>query len=231
MRTVVLVPYRAGDDEVGQRRQQLWDFTRSWWERNHPEWEIFTGDSGSTPFDRGASINCAARDAGEWDVAIISDADNVMVEPVSVLLAAQFAVASDWIIYPHTHYRYLRDWESEQVLTHPEQTDLWPVVLEQTRHPSGLFAVSRTTWNRLGGFISQPGWGSEDALFYRAAQKLVGVTHLDFTCLHLSHGYEPEWKNQALIDRNWQHWNQFEQLESEELLTYLRTLGATPGEW
>lgn len=231
MRVVVLAPYRAGEDEIGERRTLLWEFTRAWWERNHPEYEIFTGDSGSTPFDRGASINQAARDAGEWDVAIVTDADNIMVEPVSILLAAQFAFASNWIVYPHTRYRYLRGWESQRLLDYPEQADLWPVVLEQTRHPSGLFAVSRETWNRLGGFISQPGWGSEDALFYRAAQKLVGVTHLDFTCLHLHHGYEPEWKNQALIDRNWQHWNQLEQLDPAELIEYLSTLGATPGEW
>lgn len=231
MRTVVLVPYRAGRNKVGQRRKLLWDFTRTWWERNYPEWEIFTGDAGGTPFDRGASINTAARAAGEWDVAIVTDADNIMLEPIAVQLAAQFAHAADWIIYPHTHYRYLREWESEQVLNNPERTDLWPLVLEQTRHPSGVFAVSRSTWIRLGGFIAQPGWGSEDALFYRAAQRLVGVTHLDFTCLHLHHRYEPEWKNQANIDRNWQNWHKFEELNTEDLLAYLTTLGATPGEW
>ena len=117
------------------------------------------------------------------------------------------------------------------MLANPERVDLWPYALEQARHPSGVFAASREAWNRLGGFISQPGWGSEDALFYRAAQRLIGVTHLDFTCLHLFHGYEAEWKNQANIDRNRDKWRQFEELGNDELIDYLATLGATPGGW
>ena len=61
MRTVILVPYRSD----GDRRDQLWDFTRNWLQRHHPDYPIYLGPSPDGPFNRSAAINQAARDAGE----------------------------------------------------------------------------------------------------------------------------------------------------------------------
>lgn len=73
MKVVTLVPWRGGDE----LREQSWDIVRPYLERFG--WRIYLGDP-EGPWSRGAAINAAARDAGNWDVAVIADVDTIPPE-------------------------------------------------------------------------------------------------------------------------------------------------------
>ena len=69
--TVILVPRR---DDNGYR-DELWAWTKAWWEREQSHMPIIEGYHTDGLFNRSAAINTAARIAGDWDVAVIIDAD------------------------------------------------------------------------------------------------------------------------------------------------------------
>ena len=69
--TVILVPRR---DDNGYR-DELWAWTQGWWEREQSHMPIIEGYHTDGLFNRSAAINTAARIAGDWDVAVIIDAD------------------------------------------------------------------------------------------------------------------------------------------------------------
>ena len=71
MNTVILVPRR---DDNGYR-DELWAWTRGWWEREQSHMPIIEGYHTEGLFNRSAAINTAAKIAGDWDVAVIIDAD------------------------------------------------------------------------------------------------------------------------------------------------------------
>ena len=81
MKVVTLVPWRGGDE----LREQSWDIVRPYLERFG--WRIYVGDR-EGPWSRGAAINAAARDAGNWDVAVIADADTIPPEGLDAAVVA-----------------------------------------------------------------------------------------------------------------------------------------------
>ena len=93
MNVVILVPYRAG---VGDR-DRLWEFARTWWENDHPDWPIIEGHHNAGPFNRAAAINLAAEQADDWDVAVIIDAD-ILCDPHAVRAAVEVAAATDAMV-------------------------------------------------------------------------------------------------------------------------------------
>jgi len=79
MKPVILVPRR---DDNGYR-DELWQWVRAWWEREQSHMPIIEGYHTDGLFNRSAAINTAARIAGDWDVAVIIDAD-VICDPERV---------------------------------------------------------------------------------------------------------------------------------------------------
>ena len=93
MNVVILVPRRGGYPD----RDRLWAFCRTWWLNDFPDWEIHEGEGPEGPFCRSHAINEAATKAGDWDVAVIIDAD-VLLDPHAVRAAVDLAVATDGML-------------------------------------------------------------------------------------------------------------------------------------
>jgi hypothetical protein len=189
LRVVVLVPRRAGVAD----RDRLWGFTRAWWARNHPDWPIHECDGSppDEPFNRGAALNAAADEAGEWDVCVCIDGD-VLIDAGPVRAAVALAAATG---HPVSAYH-------ERVLLSPQATTRvlggytgdWRVrgfARAIWYHSvSSAYVVRRDLWDAVGGFDELfVGWGWEDIAFRCATETVAGVplTQMAGTLYHLHH--------------------------------------------
>src|SRR5690349_1680299 len=100
MKVVILVPWRTD----GGPREKVWGICRQRWETIYPGWPIYEGVSPDGPFNRAAAINHAARQAGEWDVAIVIDADVMLPEP-NVTAAVGRAFTTGKVTWAHRRWR------------------------------------------------------------------------------------------------------------------------------
>lgn len=189
MNVVVLVPRRAD----GGHRDRLWEFCRAWWLRNHPDWQVFEGESPPGPFNRAAAINAAALAAGDWDVAVIIDSD-IIAHPEAVEEIVEAAYATDRMCVSHRRRVMCTKQVTERILD--GYTGSWeqgrPTVF--TDSCSCCIAVSRTLFDTLGGFDElYVGWGFEDSAFaLRASAETGPIFYADSTLFHLWHPVSPE---------------------------------------
>ena len=170
---MVLVPYRRATDW----RDRLWDYTREWITQSHV-WPIHVGAGPEGPFNRGAAINEAARLAGDWDVAVVTDSDNI-VDPWLLKLAVGKILDRDnryGCIYPYSTYMYLDEYSTRRILdwSHLPHDDVkWSFLAPERHedgfrrsvryhHASGVQVVTRAAYEAVGGFVELQGWGAED---------------------------------------------------------------------
>lgn len=212
MRVVLLVPWRTDDGP----RASAWNVCRRRWEAQFPDWPIYEGASPDGPFQRAAAINDAAAQAGDWDVAVIIDAD-VMLPAANVREAVERAYISGKVTWAHRRWRELSK-EATERLTGPKSEIQAPGVLGASIEAAELngldmggkplldLAVSKTTalswscciairrdaWETIGGFDERfIGWGHEDAAFMSAAGALVGWDRIEGDVLNLWHPRVP----------------------------------------
>jgi len=189
LRTVILVPYRSD----GGRRDELWRFTRAWLERHHPDCSIHVGESPEGLFNRSAAINSAAREAGDWDVAVVCDSDTV-VPPAQFEAAVKTANATGLLTSALTEVVELSRNSTDQLLAGAE-LDIRRLKKNRTRTKddmtqSSVIAVPRVLWDAIGGFDEEfRGWGCEDNAFWLAAKVFGGGEPLrvDGAAFHLWH--------------------------------------------
>jgi len=156
-REVILIPWRAGrPDRVAAFYKT---YTEQWQPLGLP---VYLGDSRHDRFHRGASRNAAARDAGNWDVALIADAD-VMLFRENIKEALKQALVYDRVVFPHDRYQSLRrDGRPYQTSTAPTN--------------GGALAISRDAWELVQGYDERfAGWGYEDAALRTATETLLGM--------------------------------------------------------
>ncbi len=171
MNVVVLVPRRADDGP----RDRLWDHCRPLWEERHG-WPIYEGASPEGPFNRSAAVNAAAEAAGEWDVAVIIDAD-VICAPDSVVSAVELAWQSDRLVVAHDERVMLNRRGTEKVLagfqgSWRERSMVERIWLDSV---SCCVAISRRLWELAGPFDELfVGWGREDTAFRIACEVETG---------------------------------------------------------
>lgn len=191
-RVVVLVPYRA----VDTHRDAAWQVAREHLERLG--WPIVAADVPGE-WNRAAAINAAAREAGEWDVAVIADADTVH-DPQDLRQAVDDAIrygagvvpwATRWKLSATGTERFRRfgptGFSRSRDLDLSDPTRPRGV---KARSRGGTVVVSRAAWDAVGGFDEGfDGWGNEDRAFRVAIATLApgGLREIRGVIFHLWH--------------------------------------------
>lgn len=207
MNVAILVPRRADNGH----RDRLWKFCQQRWSLF--DWPIVEGASPDGPFNRSAALNQAARDAGDWDVAVVVDAD-VVAHPPAVIDATEIAHAAGRMVVSHNDRVMLNRVGTEKILDGYDGSWQQRTMVEQTYTDSVscCVAIPRNVWDAVGGFPEAfVGWGYEDSAFELAARALTGKPYIRLasTLFHLWHATSKEAANSsptrkanaALLDR------------------------------
>lgn len=174
MHVVILIPFRSSD----ARRDQLLDFTRCWLDNSHT-WPVILGESPEGPFNRAAALNDAARRAGDWDYAVVYDADTVV--PARQLTGAlQMAQVTGRATYAFSSVVELGQGCTDDLLGGEDLTldalRIEKIRTEPLQVQSSALVVPRAVWDTVGGFDEQfRGWGGEDNAFHHAVSVCCGA--------------------------------------------------------
>lgn len=179
MRVVVLVPRRADH----AHRDRVWSYV--WTQLQEFGWPVYEGHHTGGLFCRSAAINRAAEMAGDWDAAVISDAD---VLAPGWDAAVKMAMETGAVTMPHTDYRYLSEDGTRSILAgEGEPCD----ELVEWSEPNLCIAqcvVTRELWERVGGFDERfVGHSFQDVAFYYACRALAGEARIEGPLWHLWH--------------------------------------------
>jgi hypothetical protein len=213
MRVVTLVPWRPGN----HIRERNWD-----WTRPHLEalgYEMFLGDSPG-PWARAAACNEAARLAGDWDIALIADADTIP-EKDAVQRAVVTVSLLPGAIRPHDRLWNLNKAQTQLAGTKgPQAVRLTPRASKLLG--GGLLVVSRQAWDRVGGYDERfIGWGHEDSALQTTLLAEARWDRIEGQAWHLWHPrdpiHTPERKaNQRMMHEVKEHYRDVIERESEE---------------
>jgi hypothetical protein len=179
MRIVTLVPWRPGH----AIREQNWEWTRPRLEAlGYP---IVLGDRPG-PWARSAACNEAARLAGDWDVALIADADTIP-EAGAVERAVGIVSATPGAVRPHDRLWNLNSAQSKIAgRKGAENVRLAPRQRQQLG--GGLLVISREAWDRVGGYDERfIGWGHEDSAMHTTLLAEVRWDRIEGQAWHLWH--------------------------------------------
>lgn len=202
MRVVGLTPRRAD----GGRRDAVWSWVRARWE-SELDYPIIEGHHDDGPFNRSAAINTASDLAGEWDVAVIADADSFVDAP-QLRAAVDTAARTGQITFAFDSFRYLNQQGSKLVMGGFNGNWFDYVEWTLTGTCSSMVVVPRGLWDKVDGFDAGfTGWGMEDVGFSLACQTFGGgmqripgdVWHLFHPASVENHHQSPYY--QANVDR------------------------------
>lgn len=155
MRVVTLVPRRAD----ASHRDRLWA-----WLKPRLPFRVFEGHHDDGLFNRAAALNSASHQAGEWDVAVVNDAD-CLVPTRQVRAAVELAADTGRLVMAFDTYNYLSKhgtaWLLEGLIEDPASVVAW-----SDKIGNSPCAVPRALWDEVGGFDERfVGWGYEDVAF------------------------------------------------------------------
>lgn len=185
---VTLVPWRSGD----KQRESNWKHVREHLEKlSYP---IFTGDSDGD-WNRAAAINAAALKAGQWDVAVIADADTfddlpAVQKAVDAVKLHRGAIVP-WAVRHKLSKEGTKEWLSSRTVERSmlDAEDKTPKRLPVFNR-GGTIVVHRETWNNAGGFDEGfTEWGFEDVAFRDVVATLGPgrLAEIAAECVHLWH--------------------------------------------
>lgn len=187
MKRVILVPRRP---DKGQR-DRLWAFTRPYWECLG--YEIVEGDHLTGPFSRSAALNTAARQAGDWDTAILLDSD-VLVDLKTVEQGVELSEHTGKVVHPFRIWKGLNPGMTDEVMK--GYSGNWDRGIKETYNDniSACVIVPRRVWECTGGFDERfQGWGWEDSAWMWAVRSLTDTNlRLKGDLWHLFHHPSPE---------------------------------------
>jgi len=185
---------------------------------------VVEGHHDDGPFNRAAALNAAAGLAGEWDLAVVADAD-VVVEPDSVRRAISAAAQTGGgLVFAHDCWLNLSQRDAQDIL---DGDDLRTVLARggfTSRTPvvSGVFVVTRGLWDAVGGFDEAfVGYGGEDHAFYRACSLVQAVRHIPGALWHVWHP-RPDQAG-PWVPRNVARMEQYARAETLVELSWLRS--------
>jgi hypothetical protein len=193
-RGVVLFPWRPGDPD----RERSFSIVRRHY--GLVGLPVFIGDSGADRFSPGASRNVAARDAGDWDVAVIVDADCVMpmwnINRGIVHAVGTGRVTLPWdSFFSMTEEGHGKGYDKNIPIGHCLAEREWQshsIGCERPLYsPGGNVIVPRDVWDRVGGYDERfEGWGFEDAAFLIAAGEFDRLSGPLYHFWHRSRAFE-----------------------------------------
>lgn len=213
-RAVILLPFRG---EPGSWRSEILDRAVRPYLAELADLigaEVVQADSGHEPFSVGNSFNRAAELAdqgGRWSVALLHEAD-FLVEMESAAQAVEMAQEALGMIYAWTRHVRLNQRGTEKMLRGKRRFSPGSDFrLGSPRSPGGPRAVSRMTWDLVGGFHPGfVGWGYEDDHFLWKTEKLVRSRRVPgdlVNAWHLRRRDEPDAPYFAARTVNLELWN------------------------
>lgn len=199
MKVVALVP-RLAD---GGERDRLWRWCKSYWAEQFPDLLIVEGhDETLGPFNRSAALNRAAD--GDWDVAVILDADTIL-DADQVRRGIERAGETGHLVLPFTDRCLVNRQGTRRILEGYRGS--WGRFVSARQTPadsyvyiSGCQVVPHELWEGIGGFDERfESYGGEDDAFHAASVALSGhdarQDRLPGTAWHLWHRPSPEARN------------------------------------
>lgn len=196
MRTVVLVPFRGGDPH----RERAWAFARAQWRL-----PVFVSDDGMTigPFNKSRAVNRAAAAAGDWDVAVIADAD-MLVPHDQVRRCAQMVHRTGRAAHPFSLLHRLSAHGTDAILNGSATNWSQHAQSSHPKVPGGVIVVPRRLWDAVGGMDERfVGWGGEDGALKTSCRVLGdGIDQVDGEAWHLWHPPAPTRKAGTLYAAN-----------------------------
>jgi len=216
-KTVLLVPFSSKD----QSRILIWQHVKKWLDQTL-DYPLTIGEHfPRTPDTYNLSLarNLAAQKAGDWEVAVIHDADTV-IGPQQIIAGVEAAYETGAVTYPYDE-RWELDFTGTKMLLADENSNWQHHLTQYTRNQplGGCIIVRRDLMELVRGFDTGfVGWGHEDGAFAIACQMLSGklLQRIPGKSLHLEHVLAPAKQpnnpiylaNKARIDRYIQAGNQ-----------------------
>lgn len=222
------MPYRGHP-----HRDPLRDWTRDWIAR-HYDYPVFETDSDTNEFSVGAARNKAARLAGDWDVALVHDADTI-AHPDAVERAISYAARADQMIVTADSHMYCSMESSQRIMASGIPMFPRPLRFDNAgiyeRPSGGIVAVNRNTWNKVGGYVEAlTSWGFEDLVFLQSCNLFADghgwvAGHIN---LHLWHPPAPRTGATVFNEQVWRTLADFRITnDADGARTYLAGLGHT----
>lgn len=203
MKVVVVMPYRAHPN-----RDPLKAFTLKWI-RDHYNYPVIEADSDTHEFAAGAARNKALRAAGGWDIALMHDADTI-AHPDGVAKAISHASRADQMIVTGDAHMYCDRDSSARILASGVPMFPRPMSFDNRgiyeRPGGGIVAISRSTFERTGGYVeSLMSWGFEDLVFLQCCNLFAdghgwAAGHIN---LHLYHPPAPRNADTRFNEQVW----------------------------
>ena len=138
--------------------------------------------------------NIASQKAGDWEVAVIHDADTV-INPQQIIAGVEAAYETGAVTYPYDE-RWELDFTGTKMLLADETSNWQQHLTKYTRNQplGGCIIVRRDLMELVRGFDTGfVGWGHEDGAFAIACQILSGklLQRIPGKSLHLEHVLAP----------------------------------------
>lgn len=211
----------------GGRRDEIWPFVRDWY--SGQGFEIYEGhDPGP-----GEARNLAAQAAGDWDVLLFADADT-LAHPDAIRTAIEGAHREDRMVICGDSHMYMSEASSNRILGGSE----WfcrPADFTNNsiyaKPCSGVFAVPRRLYERIGGYPGVGPHGQEDQIWFELCRIFNGQVAwvADHITLHLWHPPARRDASTPEARRNYRIWQQLAKFRGPQAQEQARALLATVG--
>jgi hypothetical protein len=234
LRVVICVPRKPD----GGRRDDVWTFVWAWMHRHHPDWPIYEGTSDTDPWSMAAARNDAARQAGDWDVAVFQDSDTI-TRPDALEEAVYKAATSNKIWVAGDMRMTMDERSSNDILAqrfwfprpdgHHSKDNCEPNTC-YAEPASGSVVIGRPLFDAIGGYCEPlRAWGWEDLVFMTCAYIFGGGAAWVPSSM-LLHFWHPRSRLTEDSYRNHQIWQDLHEIsllanKRELATTYLRQIG------
>lgn len=183
----VCVPYRARNPHDAA----LWTWCEARWRALFPDWRIIVGDSGHATFNRAASRNVAAIEAGDVDCYVYANSDTTFGNPSDLVTAVDNAVAGVWC-QPAKYVEVGIGYTTTALNSDPAapMADPWSDYERQfDQSPAGPQIVSRAAFDAVCGWDERFvwGWGREDFALQTALDVITQPHARCGVAIHLHH--------------------------------------------